>query len=122
MSPGFLIFIAVVAFIISGMIAHFVAESRGRPGWEPWLITVVAAGLAAGCIAIMPRLLFILALAPLPPVAMLLFRRMRSAEEPLTCPCPHCRSKFVVDARYSGQPVSCPSCQKLFLGPQVTEA
>lgn len=114
--------ILAAAFVIAGMIAHFVAENRGRKLWEPWLITAVAALLAGGCLFIKPTVLFILALAPVPPAAMLLFRRIHSEEDPLTCPCPHCREEFIVDARYGGRPVTCPSCKQLFLGPKVTHA
>ena len=121
MPPGLSFFIVAVTFVISGMLSHFVAENRGRPVWEPWAITIVAALLALACMIIEPTLLFAFALAPLPPAAMFLFRRIRSEEDPLTCPCPHCKDEFIVDARFGGQPVTCPSCKQLFLGPQVTD-
>ena len=119
MPPGLLLFIIAFVFLISGMVAHFVAENRGRPFWEPWVITLVAALLAIGCMFIMPTLMFVFALAPVPPLAMFLFRRIRGPEDPLTCPCPHCKDEFVVDPRYGGRPVTCPSCKQLFLGPKV---
>ena len=122
MSPVMLALVVVFTFLVAGMLAHFIAENRGRPLWEPWIITLVAALLATGCILFLPTVLFVFALAPLPPAAMFLFRRIHNAEDPLTCPCPHCREEFVVDARYGGQPVKCPSCQQLFLGPKVTGA
>jgi len=122
MPLGLLLLILAFAFIVSGMLAHFIAENRGRPLWEPWSIAAVAALLAVGCLMIRPTALFIFALAPLPPASMFLFRRIHSAEDPLTCPCPHCRDEFIVDARYGGKPVTCPHCKQLFLGPKVTRA
>ena len=119
MSPGLILLIIVSGFVISGMIAHFIAENRGRPIWEPWTVTVVAMLAAFGCMFIEPNLLFVFAMLPVPPASMFVFRRIRGPEDPLTCPCPHCKEEFLVDARYGGQPVRCPSCQQLFLGPKV---
>ena len=117
---GFQLLIVAITFVVSGMVAHFVAENRGRPVWEPWLLAGVTALLAAGCLLVMPTILFAVALAPLPPAAMFFFRRVRRTEDPLTCPCPHCRDEFIVDARFGGKPVTCPHCKQLFLGPRVT--
>ncbi len=121
-SIGFLLLIAALTFVVSGLIAHFVAENRGRQPWEPWAITAVAGAMAVGCMTIMPNPLFVFALAPLPPGAMFLFRRVRGPEDPLIAPCPHCRDDFIVDVRFGGQPVTCPNCKQLFLGPKVSQA
>ena len=119
MPIGLLLLIIATTFVVSGMVAHFIAEHRGRPLWEPWVLAIVVALLTVGCMFIARNTLFIFALAPLPPASMFLFRRIRTAEDPLTCPCPHCKDEFVVDARYGGKPVTCPSCKQLFLGPKV---
>ena len=119
MPPVLSTLITVCGFVISGMLAHFIAENRGRPLREPWLVTGGAMLAAVVCMFIVPNLLFVFAMLPVPPASMFLFRRIRGPEDPLTCPCPHCQEEFVVDARYGGQPVRCPSCKQLFLGPKV---
>ena len=119
MSPGLLLLIIVAAFVISGMMAHFVAENRGRPIWEPWTVTVVAMLVSCACMFIERNLLFVFAMLPVPPASMFVFRRIRGPEDPLTCPCPHCKEEFIVDPRYGGKPVRCPHCEQLFLGPKV---
>ena len=121
MPPGLLLLIIVATFVVAGMLAHFIAENRGRPLWQPWLMTGVTALLAGGCMLISPTVLFIFALAPLPPASMFLFRRIRGPEDPLTCPCPHCKDEFVADVRLGGRRVTCPNCKQLFLGPKVTQ-
>ena len=119
MSGGLLLLIIIAGFVDYSMIAHFIAEHRGRPLWEPWSVTVVAALAAGGCMFIEPNLMFVLAMLPVPPASMFVFRRLRGPDDPLTCPCPHCKEQFVVDPRYGGQPVGCASCEPLFVWPKV---
>ncbi len=85
------ILIVALVFVVAGLLAHFVADSRGRPSWEPWVITGVAAVLSAACYLLFPSPLFVIALAPLPAGAMFLFPQRRLDGEPLIAACPHCR-------------------------------
>jgi hypothetical protein len=119
-------FLAIaLAFVFVGLLAHFVAEQRGRPLWEPWIITGMAAMLAMFCVAVMggesfasstvPAPLFAAALAPLPPLAMFFFaKRGHAALASRAAPCPHCNGPFVVDRQFLGQSVLCPHCRKPF--------
>lgn len=126
-SPAMQILVVALAFLVAGLLAHFVADSRGRPAWEPWVITVVAAALSTACLLLISSSLFVIAmfvivLAPLPAGAMFLFPQRRLAGEPLAAACPHCREAFIVDPRFGGKPVTCPHCRQLFLGPNVPKS
>ncbi len=121
----FTYFAIALGFLFVGLLAHFVAEQRGRPLWEPWIITGMAAVLAMFCVAVIgtervaasfvPAPFFAAALAPLPPLAMFLFaKRGQAALAARSAPCPHCQGPFVVDRQFMGQSVLCPHCQKPF--------
>jgi predicted Zn finger-like uncharacterized protein len=118
-------FVLALSFVFVGLLTHFVAEHRGRPLWEPWIVTGIACLLAMACVAVIsseaiitsrfPAPLFAAALAPLPPLMMFLFdKRGHAALAARAAPCPHCDGPFVVDRKFLGQSVRCPHCQQLF--------
>lgn len=108
-------FVIAIAFVFVGLMSHFVAEQRGRPAWEPWTVTAVAALLAMVCVAMVGTPLFAVVLAPLPPAFMFLFaKRGQALLAASSAPCPHCAGPFVVDRKFLGHSVLCPHCQKAF--------
>ena len=123
-------------FVFAGLLAHFVAEQRGRPAQEPWIVTAMAAFLAMGCVALLglPAFadllgpipaapLFVALLAPLPPLLMFLFAKRGDALLAAhSAPCPHCEGPFVVDRQFLGQSVLCPHCGKPFQLPAAKSA
>jgi hypothetical protein len=104
-----------IAFVFVGLLAHFVADQRGRPLWEPWIVSGVTALLSMACYAVVQIPVLVAVFAPLPPVMMYLFpKRGQAALAARAAPCPHCAGPFVVDRQFLGQSVTCPHCRKPF--------